>query len=64
MDNTETPPDTQAALVEALQQRLVRAELKAEAVRAGMIDLDGLKLLDISAARLTDAGEEIGRAHV
>jgi hypothetical protein len=27
------------------QARLIRAELKAEALRAGMVDLDGLKLL-------------------
>ena len=37
--------------------RLVRAELKAEAVRAGIVDLDGLKLLDLSAARLNERGE-------
>ena len=29
------------------KSRLIRAELKVEAVRAGMIDLDGLKLLDL-----------------
>jgi len=39
------------------QARLVRAELKAEAIRAGMIDLDGLKLLDLSEVQLTEAGE-------
>ena len=37
--------------------RLIRAELKAEAVRAGMIDLDGLKLIDAAEVRLTEAGE-------
>ena len=37
--------------------KLIRAELKAEAVKAGMIDLDGLKLLDASEVRLNDAGE-------
>ena len=30
------------------QAAMVRAELKAEAVRAGMVDLDGLKLVDPS----------------
>ncbi len=63
MDNTESPGDALAeaqARAMALEQRLVRAELKAEAVRAGMVDLDGLKLLDISAARLTEAGEVEG----
>ena len=37
--------------------KLIRAELKAEALRAGMVDLDGLKLLDTAEIRLTDAGE-------
>jgi len=37
--------------------RLVRAEMKAEAIRAGMIDLDGLKLLDLSAVKLNEKGE-------
>ena len=37
--------------------KLIRAELKAEALRAGMVDLDGLKLLDTSEVRLTEAGE-------
>ncbi len=40
--------------------RLLRAELKAEATRAGMIDLDGLKLLDLSAAKLNASGEVEG----
>jgi hypothetical protein len=37
--------------------KLIRAELKAEAVKAGMIDLDGLKLLDASEMHLNDADE-------
>jgi hypothetical protein len=37
--------------------RLIRAELKAEAVRAGMVDLDGLKLLDVAEITLTETGE-------
>ena len=37
--------------------RLIRAELKAEALRAGMVDLDGLKLLDTADLRLTEAGD-------
>lgn len=42
--------------------RVIRAELKAEALRAGMIDLDGLKLLDMSAIQLTETGEVAGAA--
>lgn len=48
--------------VAGAERRLIRAELKAEAVRAGMIDLDGLKLLDLSAVRLGADGEVEGGA--
>ena len=44
------------------QTRLIHAELKAEAVRAGIVDLDGLKLLDLSTAKLNDKGEVEGAA--
>jgi hypothetical protein len=36
------------------QSRLIAANLRTEAVRAGMIDLDGLKLIDLSSVRLDD----------
>jgi hypothetical protein len=39
------------------KSRLIRAELKLEAVRAGMADLDGLKLLDLGNATFTAEGE-------
>ena len=39
---------------------IVRAELKAEAVRAGMVDLDGLKLLDASRVKVGANGEVEG----
>jgi hypothetical protein len=44
------------------QNRLVQAEMKAEALRAGIIDLDGLKLLDLSEAKLNEQGEVEGAA--
>jgi hypothetical protein len=43
-------------------ERIVRAELKAEAVRAGMVDLDGLKLLDASRVKVGENGEVEGAA--
>jgi hypothetical protein len=46
------------------RSRLIRAELKAEAVRAGMVDLDGLKLVDASAVTVTEDGEVTGGAAV
>jgi hypothetical protein len=39
------------------RSRLVRAELKVEAMRAGMVDLDGLKLLDDGEVQLNPDGE-------
>lgn len=42
------------------ESRLIRAELKAEAMRAGIVDLDGLKLLDLSAAKLSASGDVEG----
>ncbi len=44
------------------EQRVMRAELKAEAVRAGMVDLDGLKLVDLEGVKMNDAGEVEGAA--
>lgn len=41
------------------EARLVRAELKVEALRAGMVDLDGLKLIDVSEVRLNDQGDVV-----
>lgn len=41
-------------------QRIIRAELKAAAIKAGMVDTDGLKLADLSTVKLNDAGEVEG----
>lgn len=71
MNETPEPEDDIAALraradtlehqlreaMSTQQDRLLRAELKAAAVRAGMVDLDGLKLIDLSKVRLTESGE-------
>jgi hypothetical protein len=40
--------------------RIIRAELKASALKAGMVDLDGLKLADLSKVKLNDAGDVEG----
>ena len=44
------------------RERLIRAELKAEAVRARMVDLDGLKLVDARELTVDEAGEVQGAA--
>ena len=49
-----------AALEASLRERLLRAELKAHALRAGMVDLDGLKLLDTSRLVLNERDEVVG----
>jgi hypothetical protein len=45
---------------EEMTSRLVLSELKAEAVRAGIVDLDGLKLLDLSKTRMAEDGRVSG----
>lgn len=60
--------DTLRKQTEALQQELeslrtkakdnaMLADLKVAAIRAGMIDLDGIKLLDLSGVRAGDDGQ-------
>lgn len=46
-----------AAAKSEADQRVIRAELKAAALKAGMVDLDGLKLLDLSSVKLLENGE-------
>ncbi len=40
--------------------RLLQSELKAHATKAGMIDLDGLKLVETSGLKLNEKGEVDG----
>lgn len=42
------------------EQRIIRAELKALAVKAGIVDVDGLKLVDLSGVKLDDKGDVEG----
>ncbi len=53
---TPDPTDSLRQQLAAANTRLVQAELKAHAIRAGIIDLDCLKLLDMSALQLDDQG--------
>lgn len=48
----------------ASEQRVIRAELKAAALKAGMVDLDGLKLADLSKVKLSESGEVEGAAEL
>lgn len=40
-----------------LQARLVRAELKAAAITAGIVDVDGIALVDMSTVKMNESGE-------
>ena len=74
-ENDPTPPVDHAARAAELERRLaeveadahariIRAELRAEAVRAGMLDLDGLKLVDASRIKVGESGEVEGAAEL
>ncbi len=43
-----------------MRARLLRAEMKVHAGRAGMVDLDGLKLMDLGGLALDERGEVAG----
>jgi len=42
------------------ERRIILAELKVEAMRAGMIDLDGLTFLDLTKVHLEEDGDVAG----
>jgi hypothetical protein len=46
------------------EQRVILAELKVEAVRANMIDLDGLQFLDLTQVHLSEGGGIAGGAEL
>jgi hypothetical protein len=56
----ETASEEITKLRDEFQARLVIASLRTEAVRAGMIDLDGLKMVDVSSVRLGTDDRVIG----
>ena len=64
---TKAKADADAAIATAntaANRRIINAELRAEATKAGMVDLDGLKLLDLDKAgvSLDDDGNVKGAA--
>ncbi|WP_170975479.1 phage scaffolding protein [Martelella alba] len=55
--------DAQDSITQAQKtanDRIIRAELKAVAIKAGMVDLDGLKLADLSTVVLDENGDVKG----
>ena len=58
LEQTEVEvPAAELAQVAALRAKLLHAELRTAAARAGMIDLDGVKLVDTSKLAVNEAGE-------
>lgn len=53
---TPDPIDELRQQLAQANQRIVEAELKTYAIRAGIIDLDCLKLLDAAALQLDESG--------
>lgn len=48
------------AAQKAIEDRTIHAELRVAAIKAGMVDLDGLKLADMSALKVAENGEVEG----
>ena len=75
LDPDTNPVEELRARAEALERKLaeteqqardrvVRAELKVAAIRAGIVDLDGLRLLDLKDLELTPEGEVANAAQL
>ena len=70
MTDEETPEGERVAALErrlvemeeAHRGALLRSGLKAEALRAGMVDLDGLKLVDTTEVAVDATGDIVGAA--
>ncbi len=56
------PLETLQRQFDQVNQRLMQAELKGLAVRAGIIDVEGLKLLDASKLKMSEDGSIEGAA--
>lgn len=54
--------EAEAKALAKANERIMRSELKAEALKLGMIDLDGLAFIDYAALKLDDKGELVGGA--
>ena len=52
------------AQVATLRAKLVQAELRTAAARAGMIDLDGVKLVDPSGLSVNQAGDLVEASEI
>lgn len=57
-------PSDAAGEIAVLKARLLQAELKAAAIRAGIVDLDAIKLIDVASLRTNDVGELVDGAGV
>lgn len=59
-ERRDTDSDEIVRLRGDFQSRLIVANLRTEAVRAGMIDLDGLRMIDLSGVHLGNDDKVVG----
>ncbi|MBN8928825.1 MAG: hypothetical protein J0H19_19615 [Rhodospirillales bacterium] len=60
----EASKESMVEIKARMTERLVFSELKAEAIKAGIIDVDGLRLLDLSRVSLDEELRVQGAAHL
>ena len=67
-DDSEIRANALQARLEQLEatttQRIIAVELKSAALRAGMVDLDGIRLIETNELALNDKGELEGAANL
>jgi hypothetical protein len=59
VEATQRVDAARATAASEANQRIIRAEMKAAALAAGMVDMDGLKLLDTSVVTMSEAGDVV-----
>lgn len=60
-DDVKKTEQTDTVLKE-VNKRYIRAELKAEALKAGLVDIDALRMFDTSTLEINESGDVVGVA--
>ena len=64
MTDQPSPAPPEDPRIADLERRLVQAELKSHALGAGIVDLDGLKLIDPAKIKLSSTGQLENAEHL
>jgi len=59
-DEKNKKTDSTDEIFKIVNKRYVRSELKAAALKAGLVDIDALKMFDISSLEIDSAGDVVG----